>query len=113
MGEMDDTFGLVVRFTVRPEAAESFDRLVRATVEKIRANEPDTLIYACHTVPAEPQQRIFYELYRNRAAFDAHEHQPHVKAFLAEREQYVADTEVAFLALAAAKGVDTPRQDAR
>src|SRR5919106_2074093 len=105
MGEMADTFGLVVRFTLKPGAAEPFDRLVRATVDKIRANEPDTLIYACHTVPAEPQKRIFYELYRNRAAFDAHEQQPHVKAFLAEREQFVANAEVDFLALATAKGV--------
>jgi quinol monooxygenase YgiN len=112
MDEMEDAFVLVVRFTVRPGAGEPFDRLVRATVEKIRANEPDTLIYACHTVPAQPQQRIFYELYRNRAAFDAHEQQPHVKAFLAERDQFVANTEVDFLVLATAKGVDALHQDA-
>jgi quinol monooxygenase YgiN len=110
MNEMDDTFGLVVRFTMRPGAAESFDRLVRATVDEIKTHEPDTLIYACHTVPAEPQQRIFYELYRNRAAFEAHEQQPHVKAFLAQREQHVANTEVDFLALATAKGVDLGNQ---
>jgi quinol monooxygenase YgiN len=112
MGEMDDTFGLVVRFTVRPGAEEPFDRLVRATVDKIRTHEPDTLIYACHTVPAEPHERIFYELYRNRAAFEAHEQQPHVKAFLAERERYVTNTEVDFLTLATAKGVDALHQDA-
>jgi quinol monooxygenase YgiN len=113
MDQMDDAFGLVVRFTVRPGAGEPFDRLVRATVDKIMANEPDTLIYACHTVPAEPQQRIFYELYRNRAAFDAHEQQPHVKTFLAERDQFVANTEVDFLTLATAKGVDALHLDNR
>jgi quinol monooxygenase YgiN len=111
MDQMENAFGLVVRFTVRPGAEEPFDRLVRATVEKIRANEPDTLIYACHTVPAQRQQRIFYELYRNRVAFETHEQQPHVKAFLAEREQYVATTEVDFLALTTAKGVNPQHQD--
>jgi quinol monooxygenase YgiN len=110
MDEMDDTLGLVVRFTLRPGEAEAFDRLVRTTVDEIKTHEPDTLIYACHTVPAEPQQRIFYELYRNRAAFEAHEQQPHVKAFLAQREQYVANLEVDFLALATAKGVDLHNQ---
>ncbi|MFF4155804.1 hypothetical protein [Streptomyces sp. NPDC001678] len=33
------------------------------------------------------------------AAFDAHEQQPHVRHFLAEREKYVSKVEVAFLEL--------------
>ncbi|WP_409497188.1 hypothetical protein [Amycolatopsis sp. cmx-11-12] len=33
--------------------------------------------------------RAFYELYADRNAFDAHERQPHVETFLAERERYV------------------------
>ncbi|WOI59693.1 putative quinol monooxygenase [Streptomyces fradiae] len=41
--------------------------------------------------------RVFYELYADRAAFDAHEAQPHTKRFLAEREQCLAGVEVTFL----------------
>ena len=47
-------------------------------------------MYAVHSVEGKPLQRIFYELYRDRAAFDAHEGQPHVRRFLDEREQYLA-----------------------
>ena len=71
------TFGLVVRFTARDEdAAEAFDTLAAETLEGIKG-EPGTLVYVNHSVPEEPTTRVFYELYADRAAFDAHEAQPH------------------------------------
>lgn len=99
-------FGLSVRFTCQDEAAaEAFDRLADETLPAIRQHEPGTLAYAVHTVDGQPLQRIFYELYRDRDAFDAHEEQPHVRRFLAEREQYLASVDVDFLTLRAGKGV--------
>ena len=56
------------------------------------------------SVPDEPNVRVFYELYADRAAFDAHEQQPHTKRFLAEREQYIKDLQVTFLEAQAGKG---------
>ncbi|MEV0402209.1 antibiotic biosynthesis monooxygenase [Actinoallomurus sp. NPDC050550] len=98
-------FGLVVRFTCKDQAsAEAFDRLVAATVDKIRNNEPGTLVYAVNRVEGEPLQRVFYELYRDRAAFEAHEVHEHTKKFLAEREQYLSATEVDWLTLQTGKG---------
>ncbi len=98
-------FGLCVRFTCKNEAcARSFDRLVAETVESITADEPGTLIYASHQVEGHPLQRICYELYRDRAAFEAHEAAPHTRRYLAEREQYLAATEVDWLTLDAGKG---------
>lgn len=96
-------FALVVRFTVRPGAENDFDELVTRTTAAIREREPGTLVYACHTVTDTPRQRIFYELYRDRAAFDAHEEQPHTKHFLAAREELLEATEVDFLSLADGK----------
>src|SRR5262245_2569115 len=96
-------FGLVVRFTVRPGAEEAFDVLTAQTVAKIRTSEPGTLIYNCHRVDGAPQQRIFYELYQDRAAFDEHERQDHVRHFLSEREPLLQAKEVDFLSLDAAK----------
>lgn len=92
-------FALVVRFTVRPGAENSFDELVTQTTAAIREREPGTLVYACHHVAGAPRQRIFYELYRDRAAFDAHEEQPHVKHFLTAREELLEFTEVDFMTL--------------
>ena len=99
-------FGLAVRFTLNDEqSAAGFDALVAETLPKIRESEPDTLVYAVHTVEDKPLERIFYELYRDRAAFEAHEEQPHVKRFLAARGQYLDSVQVDFLTLAEAKGV--------
>ncbi|MFC7326878.1 putative quinol monooxygenase [Marinactinospora rubrisoli] len=100
-------FGLVVRFTLKdPESAGGFDELVGQTISKIRDNEPATLVYAVHQVEGQPLQRIFYELYRDRAAFDFHEEQPYIKRFLAQREDYLSSTVVDFLNLQSVKGVE-------
>jgi quinol monooxygenase YgiN len=71
-------FGLSVRFMCKDEAsAQAFDRMVAETAPGIEQYEPGTLVYALHTVEGQPLQRIFYELYRDRDAFEAHEAQPH------------------------------------
>ncbi len=98
-------FGLCVRFTCKDEAsAEAYDRLVAETIEGIKASEPGTLVYASHRVEGQPLQRMFYELYRDEAAFDAHGAAPHTRRYLAERDQYLASTEVDRLTLQAGKG---------
>ena|SRR6266404_2826644 len=98
-------FGLSVRFTCKDGgSAEAFDKLVAETVTGIRQHEPGTLVYAVHTVEGKPLQRIFYELYRDRAAFDAHEGQPHTRRMLADRKQFLASVEVDFLTLIDGKG---------
>jgi quinol monooxygenase YgiN len=100
-------FGLFVRFTCKDQAsAEAYDQLVAETLDGIKANEPGTLVYASHTVEGQPLQRIFYELYRDRAAFEAHEASPHTRRYLEQRDQYLADTEVDWLTLQAGKGTD-------
>jgi len=100
-------FGLSVRFTCRDaESAAGFDRLVAETVPEIRQHEPGTVIYAVHAVEGKPLERIFYELYRDRAAFDAHEGQPHTRRFLDQREKFLASADVDFLTLQAGKGTD-------
>ncbi len=98
-------FGLCVRFTCQDEAsAEAYDRLVAETVDAIKASEPGTLVYASHLVQGQPLQRICYELYRDRAAFEAHEAAPHTRRYLDERDQYLASTEVDWLTLQTGKG---------
>ena len=100
-------FGLFVRFTCKDQAsAEAYDLLVAETVEAITANEPGTLVYASHLVEGQPLQRIFYELYRDKAAFEAHEVSPHTRRYLDQRDQYLASTEVDWLTLQTSKGTD-------
>ncbi len=99
-------FALVVRFDLAPDGAASFDRLVAETVPLILAREPGTLLYVTHSVEGAPLARVFYEVYADRAAFDAHEDQVHVKRFLAERGQYLsAPARVEFVTPGPAKGL--------
>jgi quinol monooxygenase YgiN len=100
-------FGLSVRFWCKDEvSADGFDKLVAQTVPQIIAHEPGTLIYAVHAVEGKPLQRIFYELYRDRAAFDVHEGQPHVRRFLDAREAFLESVNVDFLSLQSGKGTE-------
>ena len=98
-------FGLFVRFTCKDEAsAGAYDRLVAETIEAIKTDEPGTLVYASHLVEGQPLQRIFYELYKDKAAFEAHEAASHTRRYLAERGQYLASTDVDWLTLQTGKG---------
>lgn len=99
-------FGLCARFTCKDQAAaEAYDRLVAETIDAIRQHEPGTIVYAAHNVEGEPLVRVFYELYRDRAAFEAHEAAPHTRRYLAERDRYLAATEVEWLTPQAGKGI--------
>jgi quinol monooxygenase YgiN len=108
MGSSAEPFALVVRFTVRPGSETAFDELVASTTAAIRANEPGTLVYACHAVEGASRERIFYELYESKAAFQAHEDQEHTRHFLLAREALLESTLVDFLSL---KDGKTPVED--
>jgi quinol monooxygenase YgiN len=94
---MNAQFGLSVRFTLHEGAEDAFDALIAETLPGIEAHEPGTLVYVVHAVEGEPQQRIFYELYRDREAFEEHERQPHTRRFLAEREALTSSVDVDWL----------------
>ncbi|MEZ7129468.1 putative quinol monooxygenase [Nonomuraea sp. AD125B] len=101
-------YGLLTVFTIMDGAGEAFDRLAEATVEGVRRGEPDTLVYACHSVKSAPLQRIVYELYRDEVAYRDHQRQPHVERFVTERQSMVLATNVIELDVNAAKVVPLP-----
>lgn len=91
-------FALVVRFDCRDlAAAEQFDGLTAEVVREIADKEPGTLTYATHAVEGEPLARIFYEVYRDREAFQAHEDAEHVRSFHERKGPLLAGTRVEFL----------------
>lgn len=98
-------YGLIVRFELRRGHEEAFDALVAEVVPHIASDEPGTILYLTHRVDEEPRTRVFYELYRDRAAFDEHESRPHVRAFLEARAEHVESFEVDFLLPGPAAGV--------
>ena len=91
-------FVLIVRFDCRDEAsAHRFDELTAEVVREITEKEPGTLVYATHRVADEPLARVFHEVYRDRAAFQAHETAEHVRRFHARKDPLLAGTRVEFL----------------
>jgi quinol monooxygenase YgiN len=101
-------YGRILIFTLLDDRVAEFDRLAEETAEHVRTGEPDTLVYVIHLVPNAPMQRIFYEIYRDRAAFDSHESQPYMQRFVAERRACVLATNVIELRLKYAKVAPLP-----
>ncbi len=95
--------GLIAIYTLLEDKVADFDRVADEAAEQVRAQEPDTLVYVIHTVPKAPMQRIFYEIYRDRAAYERHEQQPYIKRFVNARRPFVLATNVIELRLKYAK----------
>ncbi len=74
-------YGRIAIYTLLDAGADEFDRLAEQVVEQVRTGEPDTLAYVVHSVPSAPLQRILYQLYADRAAYDRHQERPYVAEF--------------------------------
>jgi quinol monooxygenase YgiN len=96
-------FGQIAIYTLLEDRVDDFDRLTRRVVKQVRLQEPDTLVYIVHAVPSAPMQRILYEVYRDRAAYEMHKRQPYVIAFEADRRPFVLATNIIELGLQQAK----------
>jgi quinol monooxygenase YgiN len=98
-----ELYGQIAIYTLIEDRVHEFDRLTERVVVQVRSQEPDTLVFIVHAVPSAPMQRILYEVYRDRAAFDWHGAQPYVSEFEADRRPYVLATNVIELGLQQAK----------
>jgi quinol monooxygenase YgiN len=105
--------GLIAIYTLLEDKVADFDRAADEVAEQVRSSEPDTLVYVIHTVPKAPMQRIFYEVYRDRAAYERHEKQPYVERFVTARRPYVLATNVIELRLKYAKVSPLPQAEAQ
>jgi quinol monooxygenase YgiN len=98
-----ELYGQIAIYTLLEDRVEDFDRLTRRVVRQVRTQEPDTLVFIVHAVPSAPMQRILYEVYRDRSAYEEHKRQPYVIAFEADRRPLVLATNIIELGLQQAK----------
>jgi quinol monooxygenase YgiN len=98
-----DFFGQIAIYTLLEDRVQEFDQLTERVVEQVRSREPDTLVFIAHAVPSAPMQRILYEVYRDRTAYQRHTQQPYVKQFEADRRSFVLATNIIELGLQQAK----------
>ena len=71
--------------------------MTEKTVAAVQASEPETLIYAVHSVENAPLSRVFYELYASQEAHAQHESAEYFKRAVSELGQYVESAQVEFL----------------
>jgi quinol monooxygenase YgiN len=83
-------YGLIVRFELKLGHEEAFDDLAAETLKAISRFEPGTIVYMTHQEIDAPAVRVFYELYQDYEAFQAHEAMPHIRRFLDERAQHLS-----------------------
>ncbi|MFI0484280.1 putative quinol monooxygenase [Actinomadura sp. 9N215] len=102
-GRLAGACGQITVYTLLDGREAAFDRLATDLVKAALAAEPDTVIFACHEVVGAPTQRIFYQLFRDEAAFAAHRGQAHLRRFLADSRTHVLATNVIELRLGPAK----------
>lgn len=98
--------GVITIYTLADGQGEGFDRLANAVVGEVSAREPDTLLFASHTVPSAPLQRIVYAIYRDELAQEEHEQQPHMLEFARRLPAHVVATNVIELSLSDASAND-------
>lgn len=101
MAQVMGQYGRIMIYTLIEGHADAFDRLAAEVAHAVRQSEPGTLVYACHTVDNAPNQRLFYQLFRDANSVEAHTRQPHVQRFAREARAHVSGTNVIELTVSA------------
>jgi len=98
-----ELFGQITIYTLAEGQVDTFDQLTERVVGLVRRREPDTLVFIAHAVPSAPTQRILYQVYRSKAAYQKHLEQPYIYQFELDRRPCVLATNVVELGLQQAK----------
>ncbi len=82
-------FSLMVQVQVRPERREEFLAAIAENAEASVREEPGCLRFDVCSVESDPNRFLFYELYADADAFEAHRAAPHFKAWREAAERTV------------------------
>jgi quinol monooxygenase YgiN len=86
---MADGFVVLAEFDVAPGQHDAFMRLVRVNAAASVRDEPGCRRFDVLTPEAPAERVVLYEIYHDRAAFDAHLRMPHFAAFDAATREMV------------------------
>lgn len=87
-------FAVVVTFTIKPDAMEEFSVLMRANARTSLLDEQGCHQFDVLSDPARPNEVFLYEIYSDRAAFDAHLASAHFRKFDAAVADMIASKDV-------------------
>ena len=77
---------VLVQVTVRQEMLAEFERAILTNADAARTREPGCVRFDVSQKEDDPSQWLFYEVYKDSAAFETHRASPHFAAY-----QQVAD----------------------
>jgi len=92
---------VTVQFTIKPGQMPTFHKLMLENARASLRDEPGCRQFDVCTDPDRPDQMFLYEVYDDRASFDAHMTMPHFKhmgeasAGMAEDKRIVTYSEIA------------------
>lgn len=81
MSEIDhqDGFSVAIQITAKPGEGDAIAAILQGLIEPTMA-EPGVKVFAAYRSPDDPLKFFVYELYEDRAAWDAHNEAPHFLA---------------------------------
>jgi quinol monooxygenase YgiN len=88
---------LVVDFVVKPEHVETFTAAIRENARASRETEPRCRQFDVCVAPDDPAKIVLYEVYDDKAAFEAHLKTAHFLAFKPKLDAWLAVNKVRFL----------------
>lgn len=86
---------VVVEFTIDPPRWDEFLPLMLENARRSREGEPGCRQFDVCVDEARPNVVFLYEIYDDRAAFDAHLAAPHFKSFAAATAPMIAERRIA------------------
>ena len=72
---------LLAKLKVQPGKEAEFEGAAKEMIATVKTAEPGTLAYILHKNTKDPTEFIYYEVYQDQAAFDAHGKSDHMRAF--------------------------------
>lgn len=87
-------YAVVVTFQIKAEAMSAFLPLMRDNAQRSLADEAECHRFDICTDPARPNEVFLYELYTNRAGFEAHLASAHFQSFDAQVADMIAKKSV-------------------
>jgi autoinducer 2-degrading protein len=85
---------ILVDFRIKPGARDAFRRLIDANARESCRDEPGCRRFDVLELPNDTDRILLYEIYDDRAAFEAHVMSPHFARFDKQSAPFVADKQV-------------------
>jgi quinol monooxygenase YgiN len=84
---MDNVLTVVATIRAAKGRGDALAALLAEQAAVVRKAEPGCLVYRPHRSTEDPDVFLFYEMYKDDAAFEVHRKAPHLAAYRERREK--------------------------